>query len=120
MDHKPPPLYVKSKWQPPYESIPTEIQNRFSRFFTKLNKLFIRRNGASNLLTFQATLIQWLKHHNKWMIANTDKNIGPCAIEIVQYLKDAHIHLDNGEIYKIILEAEALMTIKQIEGEING
>jgi len=54
------------------------------------------------------------------MIANTDKNIGPCAIEIVQYLKDAHIHLDNGEIYKIILEAEALMTIKQIEGEING
>ena len=46
------------------------------------------------------------------MIANTDKNLVPCAIEIAQYLQDAHIHLDNREIYEIISEAETLSTIK--------
>ena len=40
LDHKPPPLYVKSKWRPPYESIPLEIQNRLSHFFKKINKMF--------------------------------------------------------------------------------
>ena len=68
----------------------------------KTNQLFKQKKGVSNFLPFQAKLIQWLKRHNTWMIANTDKNLGPCAIEIAQYLKDAHVHLDNREIYEII------------------
>ena len=65
LDHKPPPLYVKSKWRPPYSAIPLEIQNRLSRFFKKLNIIFRRRKGISNLLTFQMKLIQWLRRHNQ-------------------------------------------------------
>jgi len=119
LDYKPPPLYAKSKWQPPYDSIPPEIQNCLGRFFKKINKLFKQKKGVSNLLPFQAKLIQWLKRHKQWIIANTDKNLGPCAIELAQYLVDAHIHLGNREMYKIISEAEALTANKNLEGKIN-
>ena len=118
LDCNPPPLYVKSKWRPPYESIPMEIQNRLSRFFKRIKKLFPKKKGVSNLLPFQAKLIKWLRRHPQWIIANTDKNLGPCAIELAQYLKDAMLHLNNNKIYEIISETEALTAVRQLEDEI--
>ena len=61
----------------------------------------------SNLLPVQNRLLAWLKHHESWIIANTDKNLGPCAIELAQYIMDALTHLNNESVYKHLTEAEA-------------
>ena len=49
----------------------------------------------------------WLKQHPSWIIANTDKNLGPCVIEHEQYIKDALVHLQDSSIYEFLTEAEA-------------
>ena len=75
--------------------------------------------GILNLLPFQAKWIQWLKRHPKWIIASTDKNLEPSAIELVQYLKDAMLHLNKTKIYQIISEADALTAVRDLNVEIN-
>ena len=107
MDNNPEPLYVKSKWRPPYSSIPQEVDNRLYAFFKRMRSLFKRRRGISNLLPFQHKLMTWLKQHPSWIIANTDKNLGPCVIEHEQYIKDALVHLQDSSIYEFLTEAEA-------------
>ena len=40
-------------------------------------------------------------------MANTDKNLGPCVIEIAQYIKDGLAHLNDATIYEPLTKAEA-------------
>ena len=105
LDSKPPPLYVKSKWEP--ESAPRELRERFDGFFDGLKKLFRRRRGVPNLLPFQRKILSTLREHPTWMVVNSDKNLGPCVVEISQYKQDAIDHLSNESVYRIIDADEA-------------
>ena len=120
LDHAPPPLYIKSIWRPPPGSIPKEVNNRLALFFKLLRSAFIKRRGVPNLLPYQHRLLTWLKTHESWIIANTDKNLGPCVIELAQYITNALSHLDNPDLYKPLTEAEAESEALRIEREINA
>ena len=118
MDNDPDPLYVKSEWRPPASSIPQELDNRLHFFFKRLRSIFKRRRGISNLLPFQQRLITWLKHHKEWIIANTDKNLGPCCIELVTYIKDGLKHLQNSAVYEFLSADEADAEASRLYNEI--
>ena len=60
----------------------------------------------------------WLKQHPSWIIANTDKNLGPCVIELDQYIKDALVHLQNADIYEFLTEAEAAAEANRLAREV--
>ena len=120
LDHKPPPLYVKSIWRPPPGSIPREVNNRLAQFFNLLRSAFVKRRGVPNLLPYQHRLLTWLKHHEIWIIANTDKNLGPCVIELAQYIQNALSRMDNPDLYEPLTKAEAEAEALRIEGEINA
>ena len=80
---------------------------------------FIKRKGENNLLPFQQRLLAWLKHHESWIIANTDKNLGPCAIELSQYIMDALTHLNNESVYESLTAAEATAEANRLYYEIH-
>ena len=52
-------------------------------------------------------LLLWLKHHETWLVVNTDKNLGPCVIEICTYIRDALIHLQDTSTYASTTKKEA-------------
>ena len=56
-----------------------------------------------------------LKNHERYIITNTDKNVGPCVIELAQYIRDAQTHLSNKLLYKILSEADARTACKHVE-----
>jgi len=117
-DSDPPALYVESKWRPPIGTVPQVLLDRLPRFYRGLKKLFVRSQGEPNLLPFQLRLLAWLKKHPDWIVANTDKNLGPCIIERDQYIKDALVHLNNKNIYQILSPQEAATAAHKIESEI--
>ena len=119
MDNKPPPLCVKSTWRPPPGSIPKEVNNRLSKFFRLLRSVFVKREGISNPLPFQHRLLTWLRNNEEWVIANTDKNLGPCVIELSRYIQNALSHLNNPLLYSPLTEDETNNEAIRLEKEIN-
>ena len=63
IDKDPPKLYVKSKWHPPLDEIPQEVDTRICNFFREINRMFKRKPAISNLLPSQQKLLLWLKNH---------------------------------------------------------
>ena len=59
-----------------------------------------------------------LRNHERYIIANTDKNLGPCAIEIERYKRDALSHLANEEVYERLSEDRALFECTRVANEI--
>ena len=86
IENDPPKLYVKSKWRPPLDEIPQEVDTIICNFFREINRMFKRKPAISNLLPSQQKLLLWLKNHVTWLVANTDKNLGPCVIKICTHI----------------------------------
>jgi hypothetical protein len=49
---------------------------------------------------------------------NTDKGLGPCAIELHPYIRDALIHLEDKETYTVLSESEAMEETNRVRKEI--
>ena len=113
-DNDPPKLYIKSKWRPPLDEIPQEVDTRICNFFREINHMFKRKPATSNLLPSQQKLITWLKNHTTWLVASTDKNLGPCVIEITIYIHDALLHLQDASTYATITEDEAAKSCEDL------
>jgi len=106
-DYNPPPLYVKSTWRPKYSSIPAEVDRRLAAYFRSIRRLFVRTKARSNLLPFQHRLLAWLKSQTEYLIARTDKGLGPCAVEFVRYVHDGLVHLNDTSTYQPMTEEDA-------------
>jgi hypothetical protein len=106
-DNQPPPLYMKSNWRPNFRCIPREVDVRLAAFFRAVRPMFTRRRGCSNLLKFQRGLLDWLIKQNEYIIAKTDKGLGPCAVEFSRYARDVLVHLSDTQFYEIISAEEA-------------
>ena len=52
-------------------------------------------------------MLHYLQTHEELVIANTDKGLGPCAIELDRYIEDALIHLLDESTYVLLSENEA-------------
>ena len=57
-----PKMYVCSNWSPPYWTLPPVVlKERLDKFSTTLNKLFKKRMGKTNLLSYQTRALQSLQ-----------------------------------------------------------
>lgn len=120
-DNKPPPLYLKSTWRPEPEFIPPEVNRRLARFFRGIRRLFkIQRRGRSNLLPFQHKLLLWLKRQTRYLIAKTDKGLGPCMIEYERYVEFCLKHLSDSSTYETITEEQATEAASRIAYDIRA
>ena len=103
-----PKMYVRSNWTPPYWTLPPVVlQERLDKFVTTLNKLFERRMGKTNLLSYQTRALQSLQQQQDFLICPCDENLGPAIIERDDYIKIAMTdHLLDGRTYRRLLEAD--------------
>ena len=103
-----PKMYVRSTWTPPYWTLPPIVlQQRLDKFATTLNKLFKRRMGKTNLLSYQTRALQSLQKQQDFLICPCDKNLGPAIIERDDYIKIAmRDHLLDGRTYRRLSEAD--------------
>ena len=77
-----PKMYVRSNWTPPYWTLPPVIlKEHLDKFLTALNKLFKKRMGKTNLLSYPTCALQSLQQHQDFLICPCDKNLGPAIIE---------------------------------------
>eukprot|EP00956_Cyclotella_meneghiniana_P041385 scaffold225046_cov56-Cyclotella_meneghiniana.AAC.2 len=104
-----PKLYVKSKWNPEEQFIPSWVDGRLERFYTALSKLFSNRKASTNLLPPQQQLLDTLPSSEQHLFPETDKGLGPCCVRTEQYLEDAAVHLNNKDVYEILSEEEAIL-----------
>ena len=97
-----PKMYVRSNWTPPYWTIPPVVlQERLDNFSNKLNKMFKKRMGKTNLLSYQTRALQSLQRQQDFLVCPCDKNLGPAIIERHDYIKIAmRDHLLDGRTYR--------------------
>jgi hypothetical protein len=111
-------LRVKSNWKPSLAKIPAWVDARLSRFFVRVQKLFKRKKADPNLLPSQERLLESLSSHPTLLFPETDKGLGPCAVEYDQYVEDVLIHLRDESIYKRLSKEEAFSAVAALETEI--
>ena len=86
---------------------PVALEERLSRFFGALNKLFKTRKGKTNLLPHQHRALRMLQQQHTFLIVPCDKNLGPAIIERHDYLKIAmRDHLSDTTTYKSLSTSE--------------
>ena len=61
----------------------------------------------SNLPRFLENLLSNLRGMKQMIFASADKNLGPVAVTLEQYIKDALTHLSNSNAYEMLSSAEA-------------
>ena len=103
-----PKMYVCSNWTPPYWTLPPVIlKERLDKFLTTLNKIFKKRMGKPNLLSYQTRALKSLQRQQDFLICPCDKNLGPAIIERNDYIKIAmRDHLLDGRTYRQLSEAD--------------
>ena len=103
-----PKMYVRSNWTPPYWTLPPIVlQQRLDKFAITLNKLFKRRMGKTNLLSYQTRALQSLQKQQDFLICPCDKNLGQAIIERDDYIKiTMRDHLLDGRTYRRLSEAD--------------
>ena len=87
------------KPQPPQNQ---ELIHRTESCLLDLKRIFNnKRKSKTNLLALQLAGIHWLLQRPDIIITNTDKNLGPCAIERNDYVKFAWLdHLSDTATYR--------------------
>ena len=72
-----------------------------SAFELKFKRLFGRRpKMKSNLPKFLETLLSTLRGMKQIIFASADKNLGPVAVTLEQYIKDALTHLSDSRLMR--------------------
>ena len=105
-------LYVRSNFRPGKTS--SVVNSRLYRFEIELRRLFYKRRGRSNLTPFQNRLLSKLQANDSVVIAQADKNLGPVAVALDRYIKDALAHLQDKSTYTIISEEQAQAEAKDL------
>ena len=115
-----PKLYIKSKWNPKEQYIPSWVDGRLDRFHRELQKLFQRKEATSNLLPLQQQLLDSLPLDHRYLFPEADKGLGPCCVKTEQYSEDAAIHLNNRDVYEVLSEEDAILLTDVIHTEIKN
>jgi hypothetical protein len=112
-------LYIKSEWTPKDFEIPCWTHDRLDNFLTKVTALFKRKRAPSNLLPFQQEIMERITNYPELIFPDTDKGLGPCAIEYSQYVEDCLAHLRNDKVYQRLSDEEATTAISKLSTEID-
>jgi hypothetical protein len=81
-------LYVDSTWTPEDYEIPCWAHDRLDNFLSNVSALFQKKKATSNLLPFQQEMMDKLCDYPELIFPDTDKGLGPCAVEFNQYVED--------------------------------
>lgn len=109
--------YVKSKLlvRSTYHPFSTvEVDSRLYEFEIELRRLFYKRTGRSNFTTFQEKIFKRLREDDSIVFALADKGLGPVAVNLDRYIRDALVHLQDSETYEIISEEQALEDAREL------
>ena len=109
-------LYIPNTiWQPEPPHNPDLAQRVFA-CQTALKKMFMKvKKAKKNLLASQDAGMRWLLEHPEIIIANTDKNLGPCAMEREEYIRYAwQDHLSDTATYRQLSNEELLARVRNI------
>ena len=112
-------LYVKSEWTPENIDIPCWAHDRLRSFSLEVSSLFKKKQAKSNLLPFQQQIMQDVEHSSHLLFPDTDKGLGPCAVEFEQYVWDCLVHLLNEKVYRQLSEEEATMALDELATQID-
>lgn len=106
-------MYVKSNLRAPVP--PPKICLRISDFERRFKQLFGNRpKMKSNLSGFLERLLLKLRDTKDIIFALADKNLGPVAVTLEQYIKDGLTHLMDTSTYEIISEQESFRRDKEL------
>ena len=95
-DQEAPPLFIRSKWEPPPSLIPIEARMATSFFFQSLTSTFVKKRSCDNLTIFQKAAMRFLANNPNLLVIKTDKNWGLAVIERDRYVRLAYSnHLNN-------------------------
>ena len=84
-----PKIYFRSKWTPPAWYISLALKRRLRTFRKALEPKFRFRPVRHNLLPHQRRTIGLIKSNPSLMVVQTDKGLGPGAIEPREYVEYA-------------------------------
>ncbi len=116
--YEPNKLYVKSLWSPPLSEIPTWVDSRLGKFFSRIRNIFRRRKATLNLLPYQEATLRTLRNNTNLLFPDTDKGLGPCSVTFDQYVADALIHLTDTTVFTRLSKEEAWDAAETIDQEI--
>ena len=103
-----PKIYVQSKWNPPVWYISLALKRRLRTFRKSLETKFRFRPVRHNLLPHQPQTIGYIKSNASLMVVQTDKGLGPGAIEPHEYVRNAtRDHLGDKRKYQRLSPASA-------------
>lgn len=103
--------------QPHTTPAPMIIKDNVERFFIKIDEAFLksqRRKHKPNLNKKDIRILRQLKKERKFIIVNTDKNLGPAIIELDHYIhRSLEDHLNDKTTYRELskFKADALNKI---------
>jgi hypothetical protein len=104
-----PKLHSTSNWPPP--NAPKQVENAmdtFEKTTTEAFKKSWKRPHVENLSKIKIDLLKKIKKERKYIVIASDKNLGPCIIEIKEYINRCLTdHLNNSDTYKELPELEA-------------
>jgi hypothetical protein len=116
-----PKLFIRSDYKAPRAKIPIPLQMSIYQFTRMLTPLFKKRRSPNNLLPSQRTLLHWLAKNEKYIIAKTDKNLGPAIMLRTTYVQRALTdHLLDPKTYRRLTPQAADGRINVIRRLINN
>ena len=115
-------MYVQSDWTPPHWTLPPVVlKKRLDKFSLTLDKLFKKRMGKTNLLSYQTCALQLLQRQQDFLICPCDKNLELAIIERHDYIKIAmRDHLLDGRTYQQLSDADCTNHKQCLEHEIKS
>ena len=110
-----PGLYHKSDYEFPAAS--KEIEASLDEFEAAVRSAQHNRKLGQrvrpNLSPTQWRLVQFLRKHNLYIVIASDKNLGPCILDRIAYIKrGCSEHLGNEQNYRIISENAAIHLLR--------
>ena len=107
-----PKLYIR-KENLTLDKAPRKIEKAINNFEEATKKAFQRSQKAKHVGNLDKTkieLLRTIRKERKYIIVAADKNLGPCILEIEQYINRClNDHLDKKETYKELTELEAVI-----------
>ena len=82
-----PKLHIPTHLVPAVCKINDDTVFHTDNFTKSVKKLFIRQQCTPNLTLSQLTLLKFLWQKNKFIIVKSDKNLGPCILEMEKYIQ---------------------------------
>jgi hypothetical protein len=102
-------LHSASNWPPP--NAPKKVEQAIDEFEKTTTTAFRRswkRPHIENLESSKIEMLREIKKERKYIVVASDKNLGPCIIEIQHYINRCLTdHLNNTDTYKELPELEA-------------